>query len=442
MPASDRPPIPNSYWVLPARVLAGEYPRAHIKRLIGAGIDRFIDLTQPDELEPYVDLLPKHVVHRRFPITDHSVPRSPEEMANILREIELALAAGATIYLHCRAGIGRTGTVAGCLLAQRGLSGAAALNELNRVWRECARSDDWDLIPETDEQAQFVRQWSDLESDRCVAAVVGLAIGDAFAAGGSASSEWTDDTAMVLCSIESLLEQRNFDPRDQIQRLSQWQHKGHNSASGTAVGVTPSTARAITVAQWRRQLFAGSHDPRQLEPEPLSRLTAIVLYDRHAPAMAISEAIDSARLTCQAPLVLDAVRVLSEKLLAALSGRPKARILAGTSLPGAPPLRGRLFALATGAPRLREPVSSSAPRVDAVDVLEAVLYSFAQTASFAEGLEKCCSFRGRKDVIAAAYGALAGAYYGLRGIPEAWRAELRKRELIEGLAVRLAASTP
>ena len=442
MAAFDRPPIPNSYWVLPGRVLAGEYPRAQIKRLVAEGIDRFIDLTQPDELEPYVDLLPKHAVHRRFPITDHSVPRSPEEMANILREIELALAAGATIYIHCRAGIGRTGTVAGCLLAQRGLSGEAALNELNRAWRQCARSEVWDFVPETDEQAQFVRQWSDLETDRCVAAVVGLALGDAFAAGGYASSEWTDDTAMVLCSIESLLEQRNFDPRDQIQRLSQWQQKGHMSASGVAVGVTPSTARAITISQWRRQLFAGSHDPRQLEPEPLSRLLPIVIYDRHSPAMAVSEAIDSARLTCQAPLLLDAARVLAEKLLAALSGRPKARILVGTSLPGAPALRGRLSALANTPPRVREPVSSAPPREDALDVLEAALYAFSQTSSFAEGLEKCCSFRGRKDVIASAYGALAGAYYGLRGIPEAWRAELCKRELIEGLASRLAADTP
>ena len=75
MAASDRPPIPNSYWVLPGRVLAGEYPRAQIKRLVAEGVDRFIDLTHPDELEPYVDLLPKHAVHRRFPITDHSVPR-------------------------------------------------------------------------------------------------------------------------------------------------------------------------------------------------------------------------------------------------------------------------------------------------------------------------------------------------------------------------------
>jgi len=247
---------------------------------------------------------------------------------------------------------------------------------------------------------------------------------------------------MVLCSIESLLAQRNFDPRDQIQRLSQWQVNGHLSASGTAVGVTASTARAITVSQWRRQLFAGSHDPRRLEPEPLSRLAPIVIYDRHAPAMAIAEAIDSARLTCQAPLVLDAARVLAEKILAALSGRPKARILGGTSLPGAPALRGRLATLAMAAPRLREPVTAAPARVDIVDVLEAVLYSFAHTASFADGLAKCCSFRGRTDVIASAYGALAGAYYGLRGIPEAWRAELCRRDLVEGLATRLAADTP
>jgi ADP-ribosyl-[dinitrogen reductase] hydrolase len=442
MAESDRPPIPNSYWLIPGRVLAGEYPREHLKRLIKAGIECFVDLTQPGELEPYDQLLPKHVVHRRFQIVDHGVPRSPEEMSNIIRAIELALAADGKVYLHCRAGIGRTGTVAGCLLAQRGLSGAAALVELTRVWQQSARAEMWGAVPETDEQADFVRHWPAMESDRCMGAVVGLALADAFAAGGTASADWTDDTSMTLCCIESLLERREFDVRDQIARLGDWQQSGHLSATGRAVGITAATARAIAVSRWRRQAFAGSHDPEQLDPEPLSRLAGIVIYDRHAPTMAISEARDAARLTCQAPLVLDASRVVAEKLLAALSGKPKAQILRQTSLPGAPALRGRLGLMAAAAPRIREPVASGPPREDAIDVLEAALWAFARSETFEDGVTRSCGFQGRKDVIAAIYGALAGAYYGLRGIPEAWRAALVKRQIIETLASRLAADTP
>jgi ADP-ribosylglycohydrolase len=442
MALTDRPPIPNSYWVIPGRVLAGEYPRQQIKKLLEAGINCFIDLTQPDELEPYIDLLPKGVAYRRFPILDHSVPRSPQMMFEVLREIERALAADGAIYVHCRAGIGRTGTVAGCFLAQRGLSGEAALAELNKAWRQCSRSDTWRAVPETDEQVAFVRHWSALETDRCVGAVIGLALGDAFAAGGSASAAWTDDTSVALCIIESLLERRAFDARDQMRRLSDWQQNGHLSATGRATGVTPATSRAITQSRWQRQLFVGSHDPRQLHPEPLSRVPVIVIYDRHAPAMAAVEAMDIARLTCQAPLVLDACRLLAGKLLAALAGKAKLQILGETSIPGAAPLRGRLRGMSAAAPRLRNPGARSTPREGIIDVLEAALWAFAQSENFESGMTHCRAFKGRTDVIASVYGALAGAYYGLRGIPETWRAGLVQGALIETLATRLAAHTP
>jgi ADP-ribosylglycohydrolase len=37
------------------------------------------------------------------------------------------------------------------------------------------------------------------------------------------------------------------------------------------------------------------------------------------------------------------------------------------------------------------------------------------------------------------YGQLAGAHYGLRGIPETWVGKLSHRDLIESFAVRLFA---
>ena len=52
-PISSPPPLPNSYWVLPGQLLAGEYPAdpvptvtaERLARLKQAGITCFIDLT-------------------------------------------------------------------------------------------------------------------------------------------------------------------------------------------------------------------------------------------------------------------------------------------------------------------------------------------------------------------------------------------------------------
>ena len=76
-------PIENCYWVVPGKLLAGEYPRNRndesssekLSRLIGAGITAFIDLTEEGELEPYAQWLGT-ASHQRFPIHDASVPDS------------------------------------------------------------------------------------------------------------------------------------------------------------------------------------------------------------------------------------------------------------------------------------------------------------------------------------------------------------------------------
>ena len=80
-------PMENSYWVVPGKFLAGEYPGSRddsatetkLKALVDAGITSFVDLTQAGEgLAPYhhklVCLQGSDVSALRFSIPDMSVP--------------------------------------------------------------------------------------------------------------------------------------------------------------------------------------------------------------------------------------------------------------------------------------------------------------------------------------------------------------------------------
>lgn len=161
-------PIPNSYWVRPGSLIAGEYPyseeplpeRATLALLLQAGVDAFIDLTQPGERPEYRALLPPGVRYLRRSIMDMGIPRQADEMRAIQMHLDVLLADGRCVYVHCRAGIGRTGTVIGCHLVEHGLPGAAALAQLNRLWKQCARSALFPRVPQTDEQADYVRRWT------------------------------------------------------------------------------------------------------------------------------------------------------------------------------------------------------------------------------------------------------------------------------------------
>ena len=160
-------PLQNSYWVVPGRLLAGEYPygadeadtRNRLQSLRDAGIDYFIDLTEGDERPEYRHLLPAQTKYLRSAIPDTEVPNDVAQMQEIQSRIRAGLLFGRCIYVHCRAGIGRTATVVGCYLGEQGLDGKAALKQLNRLWRQSARAQSWPKVPQTPEQAEYILRW-------------------------------------------------------------------------------------------------------------------------------------------------------------------------------------------------------------------------------------------------------------------------------------------
>lgn len=165
--------LKKCYWLVKNRILAGPYPfnpgiekpERFLQSLLGLGVDSFVDLTEEDELMHYQKVLAglsgsRNLHYQRFAIEDYSVP-DHEVMQKIQHYLKSEIESGRCVYLHCFGGIGRTGTVAGCYLVEKGLSGAEALRQLDLCFRE-SESSSWARTPETDEQISFVAGWKSL----------------------------------------------------------------------------------------------------------------------------------------------------------------------------------------------------------------------------------------------------------------------------------------
>jgi ADP-ribosyl-[dinitrogen reductase] hydrolase len=480
-PKSRNKPIGESYWVIEDRLLAGRYPggktqkeaERRVASLIEAGFDAFIDLTEEGELPPYELYLPESALYVRKPIPDHGVPRAPEFMVEILAELDAALASGRRVYVHCRAGIGRTGTVIACHLIEQGLNPDAALIRLNELWQGNDRAATWPDVPETDEQHEYVRGWTPRVDptkspdvmdaartlrERFQGALVGLAVGDALAAntqfrkpgsfpavgdllGGGPFDQprgaWTDDTAMALLLAESLLEREGFDAHDQVQRFVRWQREGYGSATGQCVGISANVARSLSTALYKRQPFAGSHDPETLDKDPLSRIAPAVMYFFADAPAAVANAAEAARLTAQAPMVLDCVRLMAAMVHLALSGRDKATVLhPARELWATKNTRPEVLVLYDGSYAHRMPPDITGGG-GILQALEAALWAFHRTETFREGALLAANLGRDSDVVAAAYGQIAGAYHGVSAIPGIWRNSLMKQEVVIDSADRL-----
>ena len=168
-------PFENSYWVASGQLLAGEHPidlsedatMVRLTALLDAGIRTFMDLTENRESIPsYSGLLRRVATDRqieveihRIPIPDRSAP-SPETLKTILDGIDQSIASKNPVFVHCFAGIGRTGTVVGCYLKRHRLASAenvvAAISEL-RSLMPCGG----EASPHTPEQIELVMSWKE-----------------------------------------------------------------------------------------------------------------------------------------------------------------------------------------------------------------------------------------------------------------------------------------
>ncbi len=247
---------------------------------------------------------------------------------------------------------------------------------------------------------------------------------------GLQAGKWTDDTSMALCLAESLVSKQGFDARDQMARYLNWYRWGYWSSTGTCFDIGNTVREALEIFERSEFPYSGSVSRSAAGNGSLMRLAPIALFFHPNMADVVNFATQSSRTTHGASEAVESCQLLAYILARCLLGTPKDQILRASDLALAEPA---VAGLAAGAYRNKRD-DQIAGTGYAVASLEAALWCFDRTESFGEAILKAVNLGDDADTTAAIVGQIAGAFYGVEGIPAHWLEHLWLKDSIVGLA--------
>lgn len=294
------------------------------------------------------------------------------------------------------------------------------------------------------------------DRDRFQGCLLGLAVGDAvgtavefkprgtfepvvdMTGGGPfrlAAGQWTDDTSMALCLADSLLAV-GFDLRDQLERYVRWQDEGYRSSTGECFDIGVATRRALQNFRQTGQVEAGSAHAQTAGNGCIMRLAPVPMYFAGNDDLAAELSAHSCVTTHRAAECLDAARLLGRILARALRGHDRDALWSSADGDG---LASSIAAIARRE-FLAKPEEDIRGLGYVVACLEAAIWSFETTDSFEAAVLRAANLGDDADTTAAVCGQIAGAFYGVSGIPWRWRERLHDAAAIRDVADRLYAA--
>jgi protein tyrosine phosphatase (PTP) superfamily phosphohydrolase (DUF442 family) len=142
-----------------SRPRGGDWLEDEVHSWRAARIDVVVSMLQQDEiadlaLTQEADICrAAGVEYIAFPVADRGVPPSSSAFDEFVRALERKLAAGKTVAVHCRQGVGRSAVLAAALLVASGLESGIAWDRVQQA-RGCA-------VPDTAEQKAWVARFTD-----------------------------------------------------------------------------------------------------------------------------------------------------------------------------------------------------------------------------------------------------------------------------------------
>jgi len=252
---------------------------------------------------------------------------------------------------------------------------------------------------------------------------------------------WSDDSSLLLATADSLIH-NGYDPPDMMARFLTWLKGQAYTPHGSVFDVGIATRSAIARhAQGAPASEWGGRDERDNGNGSLMRIAPLSLFvHAETPAEIVRCSVEVSGLTHAHPRSQLCCAYFSLLLAVLTTGRPLAGAMAQASrlvAPFVPEAERAVLGRILDGSVVEAPASEIRGSGYVVHCLEASLWCAANEPSYERAVLAAINLGEDTDTTAAVTGALVGAMYGRRAIPEEWLRVLASREYVEGICARL-----
>ena len=264
---------------------------------------------------------------------------------------------------------------------------------------------------------------------------------------GQPAGSWSDDTAMVIATIDSFIQKKYFDYKDIMDKWVKWISKSEYTPTGMAFDIGRTCLKAIKkYCKGTAPLQCGSTSMNENGNGSLMRILPVALY-------AYSKKLDDIsirKLTNEVSSLTHAHEVSRlgcyiyvQFIISLLKGKTKEEAYKHIQN-----LDYRSFTMDSINQYTRildeqievQILNNIKSSGYIVDTLECAMWIFMNAQHYKEAIIASTNIGGDTDTIGAIVGSMAGIYYGFESIPSNWLDKLQRKDYLMELADRFEKS--
>lgn len=244
--------------------------------------------------------------------------------------------------------------------------------------------------------------------------------------------KWSDDSSMILCTMESLVELNNYSTKDIADKYIKWLYNGYWTPQGIVLDCGKTTAQALRLYR-QKGILTGIDDEDACGNGSLMRIIPILFYVHKNKENKFNIIKEFSSITHSNMRCVISCAIYIELGLNLLDGMDKHSAYSKMQKIILEDYKNyqeelKLFDRILNNNIYEYDINTFSGSGYVLHSLESSLYSFMTSKNYIKSIKTAISFGDDTDTIACITGGLSGLYYGYNDIPKKYIDKLSRRD--------------